>query len=141
MTHTILVVDDQEPARNVMAELLIRHHYAVELAANGKEAIERLCDGQPLPALVIVISGSAAMRDAIVVPASVTFVTKPVQPDEIMKVVAAMLEDRALAGAPIQSDAEVARASDRVDTEPHVATYGPTPVNGGDVYRSPSMIP
>jgi CheY-like chemotaxis protein len=173
MTHTILVVDDQELVREAMADLLRRHHYVVELAANGKEALDRLCEDAPLPELVlldlempvmdgweflyyiaqdrslrrvpvIVISGSAVMRDAIVVPASVTFVAKPVQPVEIMKVIAAMLEHEALAGTPTAGDAEaVAMASDRVDTERHVVGHGgPAPVlDGDDVYWSSSMSP
>lgn len=39
---TILVVDDEENAREGLSKILTKEGYAVEMAANGKEAIETL---------------------------------------------------------------------------------------------------
>ena len=53
MNQVILVVDDEEDERDAMARLLHRHHYAVESAANGRDALDRLRQGASLPALVL----------------------------------------------------------------------------------------
>jgi len=129
MKHTILVVDDQEDERDAMARLLHRRGYVVELAQNGQEAIDRLRHRGSLPALVlldlnmpvmdgweflalvaqdialrplpvVVISGSPVVKDACVVPPNVTFLAKPIQTHVIMKAIAEMLRDCALASAP-----------------------------------------
>jgi two-component system, chemotaxis family, chemotaxis protein CheY len=161
MKPTILVVDDQEDERDAMADLLRRQQYVVESAANGQEALVRLCNGAPLPALVlldlnmpvmdgweflyrvaqdtslrhipvIVSSGSPVGHDPIVVPESVTFMTKPVRPVAIMKVVVDMLRhatatpaaSRNTAAAIGQVDAE-RRGAARCESTPVAFTGGP----------------
>ncbi len=42
MPPTILVVDDEEPVREVMKGILEFSHYAVTVAANGREALGKL---------------------------------------------------------------------------------------------------
>jgi len=132
MNQTILVVDDEEEERTAMAGLLDCHHYFVELARNGKEALDRLRNGALLPALVlldlnmpvmdgweflfhlardgslrqmpvVVISGSPVVHDAIVVPPNVTFMAKPVRPPAIMKLIAEMLQRAAGPGAAVMT--------------------------------------
>jgi c-di-GMP phosphodiesterase len=151
MRHTILVVDDQQDERDAMADLLRRHHHVVETAANGLEALDRLHDGGPLPALVlldlsmplmdgweflshvardrtlrripvIVLSGSPAVQDAIVASASVTFATKPISPASLMTFIAEMFERAARPTAATTSELAV-RAADHVDTERHAAPH------------------
>ena len=163
MTRTILVVDDQEDERDALAGLLRRHHYLVESAANGRDALERLRRGAPQLALVlldlnmpvmdgwellyhvaqdrslrripvIVISGSPIVPDAIVVPANVTFVSKPVRPVAIVKVIADMLQQAARAETPTASEAAAAAIDDTRDVSSG-------PCDGGAVYWSPAMIP
>jgi CheY-like chemotaxis protein len=159
MKQIILVVDDQEDERDAMARLLQRHHYVVESAADGREALDRLQDGAPLPDLVlldlnmpvmdgweflfhvaqnrslrhvplVVISGSPAVRHVIAVPPNVAFVAKPVRPLVIMKIIAEMLQDAA-ARAPTASDDDIAAMSDG-DTERHmVAGHEAAPVRLG----------
>ena len=53
MKHTILVIEDQADERDAMADLLRRHHYLVEVAANGQTAIDRLGPGAALPDLLL----------------------------------------------------------------------------------------
>ena len=50
---TILIVDDETPIRTGIAENLKLIGYAVELAADGEEALERFDAMQPKPDLVI----------------------------------------------------------------------------------------
>ena len=38
-TATILLVDDEEPLRNIWSQWLTEHGYEVTVAANGKEAL------------------------------------------------------------------------------------------------------
>jgi CheY-like chemotaxis protein len=49
---TLLVVEDNEVAREGLANVLSRHGYAVALAANGKEALDYLA-GNPVPDLIL----------------------------------------------------------------------------------------
>jgi CheY-like chemotaxis protein len=49
---TLLVVEDNEVAREGLASILSRHGYAVALAANGREALDYLA-GNPAPALIL----------------------------------------------------------------------------------------
>jgi len=43
----LLVVDDDEPTRMLLTELLIAHGYAVVLAENGQQALKQLLDYAP----------------------------------------------------------------------------------------------
>jgi CheY-like chemotaxis protein len=47
MVHPVLVVDDDQPTREALAELLTTEGYAVMTAGNGQEALERLREVQP----------------------------------------------------------------------------------------------
>jgi PAS domain S-box-containing protein len=42
----ILVVDDEEPVRETLAEMLVAVHHRVELAGSGQEAVEKMRRGQ-----------------------------------------------------------------------------------------------
>jgi CheY-like chemotaxis protein len=50
--NTLLVVEDNEVAREGLAAVLRRHGYAVALAANGQEALDYLA-GNPAPNLIL----------------------------------------------------------------------------------------
>jgi CheY-like chemotaxis protein len=160
MTHTILVVDDQPDERDAMADLLRRHHYLVDVAGNGKEAIDRLRDGALLPSAVlldlnmpvmdgweflfhiaqddvlrhmpvIVISGSPFVMGPPVAPSNVAFMAKPVRPKVILGVIADMLLHTALARAPVARVYTVVSIDD-VDTERYVAaSREPVPLAPG----------
>jgi CheY-like chemotaxis protein len=41
----ILVVDDEEPVRETLAEMLVAVHHRVELAGSGQEAVEKMRSG------------------------------------------------------------------------------------------------
>jgi CheY-like chemotaxis protein len=43
----VLVVDDESDLRHLVAEVLLRHGYAVVAAQHGREALERLCEHCP----------------------------------------------------------------------------------------------
>ncbi len=43
----VLIVDDQADAREFLRALLTGQHYAVEVAANGKEALQKIQENQP----------------------------------------------------------------------------------------------
>ncbi len=49
---TILLVEDQEDSRDLMAFALTRRGYRVETAASGQEALDRLCAGAVDVALI-----------------------------------------------------------------------------------------
>ena len=160
MTHTILVVDDQADERDAMADLLGRHHYLVEVAGNGKEAIDRLRDGTSLPSVVlldlnmpvmdgweflfhiaqddvlrhlpvVVISGSPSVLGPPLAPSNVAFMAKPLRPHAILGVIADMLLHAALARPPTARVYTVVPIDD-VDTERYVvASREPTPLAPG----------
>lgn len=144
MTHTILVIDDQADERDALADLLRRHRYTVELAVSGHEALERLRQRPPLPAVVVldlnmpvmdgweflahmaeddllrslpivIISGAPVVRDAPLLPSSVTFVAKPVNSRALVRAIADMLQ----IVTPDRDDAVV--SIEDLDTERYVA--------------------
>ncbi len=49
---SILIVDDDQDVREILAQLLEDEGYSVASASNGREALEKL-DGLPRPVLVI----------------------------------------------------------------------------------------
>lgn len=54
-THRILVVDDDPDIRETVADVLQDEGHTVQVASNGREALDLLRDGQgaPLPELVL----------------------------------------------------------------------------------------
>ena len=46
MPHKILVVDDEAPVRETLAEMLVAVNHRVELAGSGQEAVQKLRRGQ-----------------------------------------------------------------------------------------------
>jgi CheY-like chemotaxis protein len=149
MTYTILVVDDQPDEREAIGEVLRQNHYAVEVAAHGEEALQRLRQATPPPAVivldlnmpvmdgwellvhlaqddhlrhlpVVVISGAPVVRDAAIVPPNVTFLAKPVLPRVFLEVIARMLTHGWLARAATGRDYAVMSIDD-ADTERYVA--------------------
>ena len=51
--RSILVVDDEANVRSMMEQILTQHGFLPVLAANGKEALERLADGSRAPAVIL----------------------------------------------------------------------------------------
>ena len=170
MTHTILVIEDQADERDAMAHLLRRHHYLVEVAANGQDAIDRLGPGAALPDLllldlnmpvmdgweflyhiaqdrslrrvpIVVIAGVSVPRHAMVVPQDLAFVVKPVEPHALLARIAEMLQSAASRSrAPITSEIAAAVVPPGIDVD-IAASLEPPPVPGGGAEDgSPSMI-
>jgi CheY-like chemotaxis protein len=156
MTYTILVVDDRADEREAIGGLLRLHHYAVEFAANGEEALQRLRQGEPpavivldlnMPVMdgwelmvrlahddrlgqlpVVVISGAPVVRDAPAVPPNVTFLAKPLQAQVFLEAIARLLTHGWLARAATGRDYAV-MAIDDADTERYVTNRStPAPI-------------
>ncbi|NBD09956.1 MULTISPECIES: response regulator transcription factor [Corallococcus] len=51
--HTLLVVDDDMDIRDALQDALELEGYAVQLAADGLEALERLRSSEPRPQLIL----------------------------------------------------------------------------------------
>ena len=122
MAHlAILVVDDDQVILQSFARILERHGYDVETAATGHEAIERCKNGLYDVALLdiklpdmdgtqllkelhavsdtmvkIMVTGYATLDSALqsLLLEANAFVLKPVEPDELLKVVAEALSER-----------------------------------------------
>jgi DNA-binding NtrC family response regulator len=121
-TH-LLLVDDEAPLRNVVAERLVERGFKVSEAGSGEQAIELLSqfafdvvvsdlrlpgvDGrevidaalQRYPGIIaIVVTGYGTVKDAVEVikRGATDFVTKPFQFDELMHVLQTALEQRRL---------------------------------------------
>lgn len=53
MIHPVLVVDDDEFTRSLIAQLLTRHGYSVETAEDGIEAMARVQDSARYAAMIL----------------------------------------------------------------------------------------
>jgi CheY-like chemotaxis protein len=155
MTPLILVVDDQEDEREAMAELLARRAYTVESARNGREALDRLCQGglarpdlvvldlnMPVmdgwellwhvaqdrwlrPIPVVVLSASPVVHDVVVVPPNVTFLAKPARPAAVVGAIVTMLARSRRARA--QTVDDTGTDDDTEAGGPVGLTHGPVP--------------
>ncbi len=123
ITKHLLIVEDEAPLREVVAERLADNGYGVVQAANGEEALERLAEfafdiivtdlrlpgvdgGKVLEAAVarypeiigIVVTGYGTVKDAVeaIKRGAADFVTKPFQFDELLHALESALEQRRL---------------------------------------------
>jgi DNA-binding NtrC family response regulator len=119
----LLIVDDESALREAMAERLADHGFAVEQAASGEQALERLAefafdivvtdlrlpgvDGRKVieaaldryPDIIpIVITGYGTVKDAVdaIKQGAADFITKPFQFDAFLHVLQSALEQRRL---------------------------------------------
>ncbi len=123
ITKHLLIVEDEAPLREVVAERLADAGYGVVQASNGEEALERLAEfafdiivtdlrlpgldgGKVLEAaiarypeiIVIVVTGYGTVKDAVeaIKRGAADFVTKPFQFDELLYALESALEQRRL---------------------------------------------
>jgi DNA-binding NtrC family response regulator len=121
MSQTVLVVDDDVAILTSLAQILEQHGYKVETAATGHEAIEKCkndsydlalldirlpdVDGTQLlkelnsvcdTMIKIMVTGYASLDSAMrsLLLGANAYVTKPVDPDELLKVIAEALSER-----------------------------------------------
>src|SRR5215217_7616649 len=121
-TH-LLIVEDEAPLREALAERLAEQGFSVDQAESGEQAVERLAefaydilitdlrlpgaDGTTVleaalerypDIVVIVITGYGTVKDAVdaIKRGAVDFVTKPFQFDELRHAIDAALEKRRL---------------------------------------------
>jgi DNA-binding NtrC family response regulator len=119
----LLIVDDESPLREAIAERLADHGFVVEQAGSGEDAVRRLADfafdiiitdlrlpgmdgRQVLQAaldrypdiIAIVITGFGTVKDAVeaIKQGAADFITKPFQFDALLHVVRSALEQRRL---------------------------------------------
>jgi DNA-binding response OmpR family regulator len=120
MSQTVIVVDDDLAILTSFTQILEQHGYEVETAATGHEAIEKCKNGSydlalldvRLPdidgtqllkelhsvcdMIIIMVTGyvslDSAMRSLLL--GANAYVTKPVDPDELLKVIAEALSER-----------------------------------------------
>jgi DNA-binding NtrC family response regulator len=119
----LLLVDDEEALRQVVAERLQEHGFAVEQAASGEQALERLArfafdillTDMRLPGIggrdvlqsalerypdliAIIITGYGTVKDAVdaIKQGAADFISKPFQFDELLHVIESSLEQRRL---------------------------------------------
>ena len=122
-TKHLLIVEDEAPLREVVAERLADQGFDVVQAANGEEALERLAEfafdivitdlrlpgidgGKVLEAAIarypdiigIVVTGYGTVKDAVeaIKRGATDFVTKPFQFDELLHALDSALEQRRL---------------------------------------------
>jgi DNA-binding NtrC family response regulator len=119
----LLLVDDEAPLREAIAERLTDHGFAVEQAGSGEEALARLADfafdiivtDLRLPGvdgravlesalerypdiIAIIITGFGTVKDAVnaIKQGAADFITKPFQFDALLHVLTSALEQRRL---------------------------------------------
>jgi DNA-binding NtrC family response regulator len=122
-TKHLLIVEDEAPLREVVAERLTDEGFDVVQAANGEEALDRLAEfafdivitdlrlpgidgGKVLEAAIarypdiigIVVTGHGTVKDAVgaIKRGATDFVTKPFQFDELLHALVVALEQRRL---------------------------------------------
>src|SRR6516162_5233099 len=122
-TRHLLIVEDEAPLRQAIAEQLVDHGYQVEQAESGEAAVARLADfafdiiitDLRLPGIdgsavveaaverypdiiAIVITGFGTVKDAVdaIKRGARDFVSKPFQIDELLHVLDSALEKRRL---------------------------------------------
>jgi CheY-like chemotaxis protein len=123
MSKSLVIADDDQDLRELLAEFLSQEGYEVATAANGREAIERVaarrpdlvisdirmpvCDGLELarelaqrePSVpVLLISGYAGtdnLRALLTDPSRVRFLPKPINAEVLMSTIEKFLSERA----------------------------------------------
>src|SRR5215467_7576260 len=122
-TRHLLIVEDEAPLRQAIAEQLADHGYLVEQAASGEAAVARLADfafdiiitdlrlpgidgsslvqaavGRYPEIVAIVVTGYGTTKDAVgaIKSGAFDFVSKPFQIDELLHVLESALEQRRL---------------------------------------------
>jgi len=121
-TGTILVVDDEENAREGLSKILSKEGYSVEVASDGKEAIDRLkkvrfdlvitdmrmpqMDGfevlreikkmsDDIGVIMITAFGEVDSYFEAMNLGAFEYINKPVKVDELKRVISKVLEERA----------------------------------------------
>jgi len=121
-TGTILVVDDEENAREGLSKILSKEGYSVEVASDGKEAIDRLkkvrfdlvitdmrmpqMDGfevlreikkmsEDIGVIMITAFGEVDSYFEAMNLGAFEYINKPVKVDELKRVISKVLEERA----------------------------------------------
>src|SRR5512132_2834707 len=119
----LLLVDDEDPLREVVAERLSDHGFDVQQAASGEQALSRLAEfafdilitDLRLPGIggrvvlqaalerypdiiAIIITGYGTVKDAVdaIKHGAADFISKPFQFDELVHVIESALEQRRL---------------------------------------------
>ncbi|HSL22600.1 MAG TPA: sigma-54 dependent transcriptional regulator [Vicinamibacterales bacterium] len=119
----LLLVDDEEALREVVAERLAEHGFVVEQAASGEQAMEKLAGfafdilltdlrlpgigGREVLAaaldrypdlIAIIITGYGTVKDAVaaIKQGAADFISKPFQFDELLHVIESVVEQRRL---------------------------------------------
>src|SRR6266704_1878080 len=90
----LLLVEDEAPLRQAIAEQLTDRGYHVEQAGSGEQAIAHLADF----AFDVVVTGFGTVKDAVeaIKRGAWDFVSKPFQIDELLHVLDSALEQRRL---------------------------------------------
>jgi CheY-like chemotaxis protein len=142
---TILVVEDEPDERNALTHLLRGRGYAVESAANGREALDILRHRQSPPSLVlldlnmpvmdgralmsymatderlrlidVIVTSAAGMPGDVAAPLTTAFLAKPIRPSSLLELVATTLQHQHVDANAETSAPGVVQAVDDVDTQ------------------------
>ena len=130
---SILVVDDEEPLRNLLQISLQRQGYHVTVARNGREALEivaarkidlvlldimmpgedglslcrHLAENQAIPTILLTARGEATDRIVGLEIGADDYVTKPFEPRELVARIRSVLRRASKGGAPAPADDEL----------------------------------
>src|SRR6478736_2122712 len=145
-TRHLLIVEDEAPLRQAIAEQLVDHGYLVEQAESGEAAVARLADfafdiiitdlrlpgidgssvveaavGRYPDIVAIIITGYGTFKDAVnaIKRGAHDFVSKPFQIDALLHVLDSALEQRRLQSAdgPALSTARNSRGDEQHDSD------------------------